>query len=622
MPELSTSHGANAISQCWNSIYQLLSKTRAQYDDLKAQNPNITIIVEETSSRLKERFIELIELVLIENRQLNGGMDREARRGKSAVEWQYGPTTEYFLKNDLLGTVVSFTAGNEMPRDLVDEVAYLIASLAHDLPASFLVNEAILRPTALFFETLIAKPSKYSVVLCEKMVSRIEECPPLWALFAAENDNSLAQLIALLFPIPEAFDHMAVLFRRLCNVDGVDVEPVLLEDVIESCMARWIQDVEVVVKSAWTDESIAAFIGSAETLDGIVEALSDEGKCSLAQAVKDQLVRPHLKPALRQLKFHDNSVVQSINLLSQLCKRVDSVELCLPIAQCFKNYFFTELVDDTDCINLPRMLFTDGETGVSFAVVSLIHAMLDNGSRKLLTVFQRPQPVPISPPCLTIAQHQAMCSDLMALIDRLPEPIRDKNMDNMSLLYRSHLIMAERDIPEREEELNVVDEETSVLSSLLIKILDSFTLEYWGRDPEHNLRLCRLLLALVSRCDMGFVGERLLGSDEIFSLLVLGGRLMDATDKAPLQEHISRAETLRSVARFRATLFEQVHKGLLEKTDMFAQDGFLEASLAEMEAKTVGALSGNVLLFSCFYLRLLAIVQVQGTRQYKTIIYS
>lgn len=621
MPEVSNS-GVSSISQCWNNIYQLLSKTRARYDDLKAQNPNITIIVEETSPKVKERFLELIELILMENRQLNKKMDASNGRRYSAVEWQYGPITEYFLKNDLLGTVVSFTVGNEMPRDLVDEVAYMIASLAHDLPASFLINEAILRPTAAFLEILIEKPSKYSVVLCEKLVNRIEEYPPLWTLFSAENENSLARLIALLFPIPEAFAHLTLLFRRLCKIESIEVEPVLLGQAINSCMSKWVQDIEIIIKSSWTEDSLAEFIATGQLLDGIVEVLSDEGKCIMAQAVKEQLVKPHLRPALRLLKFHDNTVVKSLELLSRLCEQISSVELCLPIAQCYKNYFFTELMDDTDCINLPRMLFTDGETSVSLAVVSMLRALTENRSRKLLSVFQRSQPRPLASPVITIVEHQDMCQDLMALLDRLPEPIRDKNMENMSLLYKSHLIMAERNLPETEDELNEIDEETSVLISLLIKIFDSFTREFWGRNPAHNLILCKLLLTLVSRCDMGFVGQRLLGSDEIFSLRVLGRALRDASEKAPLQEHIYRPETLRSVARFRAVLFEQVHKGSLEKDDMFAEAGFLDICLAEMEAKTVGALSGNVLLFSCFYMRLLAIIQVQSTRPYRVITYS
>lgn len=138
MPEAAMDYqspvGTAAIGKCWNGIYQTLSRTRKRYEELKAQNPNITIIVDEVGVRLKERFLEMIELILLENRNLNPSNYNDGAKMNVSLEWRYGPCTEYFLKNDILGTIVMFAGGPDMPRDLLDELAYMIASLAHDLP--------------------------------------------------------------------------------------------------------------------------------------------------------------------------------------------------------------------------------------------------------------------------------------------------------------------------------------------------------------------------------------------------------------------------------------------------------------------------------------------------------
>jgi hypothetical protein len=207
----------------------------------------------------------------------------------------------------------------------------------------------------------------------------------------------------------------------------------------------------------------------------------------------------------------------------------------------------------------------------------------------------------------------------MGLIERLPDVIVDKNIDNMSLLYRSHLIFAEQSVPSHATDLNVVDEDASVFLSLLIKILDSFGQYYWGRQPLENLELCRFLLSLLGKCEMSFVSDKLLGTDDIFSLVQVGSRLIEKTETSPIKDHMAMAETTRSISRFRASLFSAVHDGSAEKQDMFDADGLLSKLLAGNEEKTVGALSGNVLLFSCFYLRILAVIQTQSTRPFKSI---
>lgn len=585
---------------------------------MKTQNPNITIIVEEVGPKLKERFLEMIELVLLENRALNQQSNLVAEREKSSpVDWQYGPHTEYFLKNDILGTIVSFASGNDMPRDLVDEVAYMIASFAHDLPAGFLCNEAVLRPVSQFLDILMARPSKYSVVLCEKIVQRIEDYPPLWNLFT--SDNSLASLMLFLAPLPEAFRHMINLHGRLFAITELEIEAGILPSLLDVIVERLGTGFDVIMKAFWTEESIATFMESLLAIDSFVLGLKDEGKFLVATKIKESFIPTYLRPALRQLKLYDGSVVISLGFLSSLFLRVESVELCLLIGQCFKNYFFTESVDDTDCLNLTRLMFTEGETALSLAIVELLRSLLENKSRRLLAIFQGFQATLESPRDFSLSEHQSICSTVMGLIERLPEAIIDKNIENMSLLYRSHLIFAERCVPPDETSLNAVDQEASIFSSLLIKTLDSFSQQYWGRQPLENLEICRFLLSLLTKSDISFVCDKLLGTDEIFSLVQVGQRLVGMTEASPIKEHMAMAETTRSIARFRANLFSAVHDGSVEKQDMFNADGLLSKLLAGNEAKTVGALSGNVLLFSSFYMRLLAIIQTQSTRPFKTI---
>ncbi len=624
MPEVVPIHNPStlAVSKCWNSIYMTLSKTQKRYEELKAQNPNITILVDEVGPKLKERFFELIELIILENRELNSLPEDNTqvdKRRLSAVDWKYGSNSEFFIRNDLLGTIVAYTEGNDMPRDLVDEISYLIASFAHALPPSFLIHEAIIRPISRFSLVLLTKPSKYSVVLCRKVIDRIEEYPPLWQLFTLNEENSFGRLLEFLCDIPEAFEHILVLFKRLIVLDA-SIERYLLDsmNVIPRIVDRIVQDYDLVLGSLWSQDQINLFMQTLKQVDEFVSYLSDEGKCRMAQEIREKFVIEHMNPSLRQLKLFDGTVVRSLHFLSQLFQQITSVELCLPIGHCFKLFFFSDNDAETDCLNLTRLLFTEGEAQLSLAVVRMLTSLLENQSKSLLAVFSSSTSQITLPFTQTYEQHSKLCTELMMLIEDLPEQIHDKNTENVNLLYKSHLIAAEKTVPEDFDKLNIVNvDETSMFISLLVKTFDAFVREYWGRPPAENLVLIRFILSLLSTCDMSFCYDSLLGSDEILSMTQAGLNLANQFKTAPLKEHFERPETTRSIARFRANLYSAVHNGIIMNDDMF--QGLLDELVDGIESKTVGAVSANVLLYHCFYMRILALIQVQSTRKFKTI---
>lgn len=602
------------VSRCWNNIYQSLAKTRKKYEEMKVQNPNISIIVGETSASLKERFLELIELVLAENRALN----KTGGKSVDALDWKYGGATEYFLRNDVLGTIVSYVRGNDMPRDLVDEVAYLIASLAHSLPPSFLINEAVHRPVGQFLEVLLVKPSRYSVVLCDKLVARVEEYAPLYSLLSADRET-FCRVLALLYDIPEACPYMTGLIVRLLKLELPGFEQYMMAEagLLALAMERFCKSFELIQMAGWSTEQITAFVQQLKIFDSLVQSLGDDSRLAVAVAMKAQLVQTKVGPALRGAKLADGSVAQPLELLSLVLDAAESVEICFPLLNCYKQAYFAE--GDADCINLGRLFFAEGEMALSLSVVRLLGSVVGNPSRSLLAVFQPAGAAPPETHVVECEAHQQMCQAVVSMLGALPEQVHDRSPENAARLYKAHLIVAEQTVPEEPRMLNHVDDGATIFCSLVIKAIDAFAMGFWGRAPQENLEVCRFFLALVSLSDTRFVYGKLLGADAAMSLIEIGKTLLGRTGAAPLKEHMEQPETRNSVAKFRASLYEGVRKDQAGAEDMFQPGGLLQSLLAGMEAKTVGALSGNVLLFSCFYQRLLATIQVQSTRPFKSV---
>lgn len=618
MPEVELA----AIGRCWNGIYLSLSNVRSRYEDLKAQNPNITIIVEELSPKLKEKFLDMIELILTEHRVLNG---KAMHTKYDFMEWQYGKCMEYFLKNDILGTIVTISLGNNIPLDLIDETVYLLASLIDELPAAFLVNENVLIPTGRLLNGLATKTSKYSVVLCDRICNRIIEYPPLFSLLKDEAADSFGCLLAALFDNQNAFRYIVELYIKLLRAEGLDFEDYILSTprLLESISRKLTDLYENVLVSHWNAESTQSFIAAMKSIDLLVSNFSDAGKGAVASVIKERFVKEHLAESLKSLKLFDGTVVKALSLLSDIYSEVHSIELTLPIGTAFQSHFFSTDMESCESSNLQRLLFSECENQLSMAILELLRSILMNNSRKLLIMFG----CPLAETSVLVIQNRERCQSISSfsdLLNLLPDQIGDKNPDNVSLLYKQHLVAAEAQIPCDSSELNFVDLDASpILSSLIVKIFDAFKSLFWLRTPKDNIELSRFILTLFSLSHMEFSQKLLLGKDPLFSLLVIIKDIVDQCSSDSLRPHIERSETLRSVGRFRAALFEHVHKNQQTvQSDMFEPGHLLEQLLADQEAMTVGAVSGNVLVLYNLILRIAATHQVQATRSYLNISYT
>jgi hypothetical protein len=616
---------ANA-NRCWNGIFRYLSNFQNRMADFKAKNSNITIIPEEMSPRLKKLFSDLVNILLTENQAYNTNRELNDSKSQDGLDWVCGPGTEFVFKNDVLGTIVSYGIADDMPSDLIDEIAYFFAVIANEIPSAFIVNENVHRPLSLFLDALCKKPSKYSLVLADKLVMRVKEYPPLWNVFVGDG-NSLGKLLAYLFTIEEAFDHCLTLSSLLLEIDCVGFEDFTLScTMLEITMVKLTNLFDLVISTSWSLQPIEALCKTLSLIDRFDLALSDNGKTQLAAAYKENFVNSSISPALRMVKLFDGTVIKSLHLLTLVLKRVKSLELSLPLVSAYRQYFFSDV--EQDCLNLPRLFFTEGETELSLAIVEFLEAVVNHESRILLRPFEETNsPVEaasskwIKP--VSLANHLAIEEFLIKGLGLLPEQCMDQNTENMNLLYKTHLFHGEISVPESAEKLNSMTFDSYFLSSLLVKMIDSCLLNFWGRTPTDNLPVLRFFLSFISKCRNDLLMDHFLAASHPFSIMALVESLLWKLTSQPVSDFVSKPETLRSISRFRAGLFDKLHEGkAIWAVDMFEGDGLLSNILAGMDPKTVGALSGNVILLQAFIMRLLAVIQVQSTRTYKVILFD
>lgn len=654
------------VHEAWNLIFMHLSTVRSHYKTIFGKTPTsqhkqLALSIEECDEDAANAFQSLFRLLAQESHALQ--KEGKAEEGEMDI-WTPGPCIEYFLRNDILGSLIDFVTddvgglvGGDVPRGLARLVTGLAAGLAKEMPPAFFFWESVNQPFQKLFRTL---PKIYrnagsrieGVVdaLIENLTTRILQYPPLWTILNLKN-SSACQLVDLfidrmenerirqcllalckLTPVQEGISagddsiYVAVLLRIMSAFTGLMMlgeennglyggggekngEPQQKQTLAE-CQ-QWFCFADVLVSHLEDSSAFAELFRDRFVRTLLVGAIRDSGMGARRKDANtaERPTSPESNESIsseKKLTFIVNPATASrwLGILDALLEPIQAPELIYPIVRTFVRETY---------ITQPEILqrFWTGNVGVKMALLRLLSRIITKALDLLQSSQPRHplQPWPLEEPAMEeeAKDHLDHCESLFGIFQKIP---MEPSGNGMSSIYRRHLLWAERSISISQQ---VVMNEKGMVQTVRDFLLNDMG-NWWDQMPAINARLASTLITLAAIPDPRWFRLGLLRRIQAISAALfedLARRTGPSGVSREVRNHL--ASMANCLPKVEAHFFP-----VPTRSDPLAVLEFWAADRGTVGAKAAAL---NILLLGHVILRISAMVQVHCSRPCMAILY-
>ncbi|PJF16647.1 hypothetical protein PSACC_03602 [Paramicrosporidium saccamoebae] len=502
-----------------------------------------------------------------------------------------GPSVEYFMNNDIGGTLMSL-AREDIPKGVFSLMIGFNTALLSTLPPAFFINDRTCAP----LRSLII--SLHSIVMCgkselferiilllEHVIAQVCQYPNLRLVIIPDQTtrDALYSMISMLIDFDVTMPGLQELTEKGFEsglISGPESEDIVVS-VVFSLVKIFSSGTNLQFKTHF--EFVQRCLGAAKN-DSAVPSL-------LITAYRDSFVDRIFTAALQGSSPNDGSLEVLLSILTDLIESKQSLELYIPLLSKSVRLLEQKRGEESERI---LVLY-----GYAFS------------SRTLFKCFPMRSPKQWTE---SITIHRKRLGSLLSLVSNLGLAAY-RSHKTISDFYRIHLLTIEKllgedliieeSVPDmlpqiREQNLCLNTEKITKVSTLFAK-MKSQIVDFWNRNPRVNLFLLRFAIGCFAFFDAGIFYAELSENDPNSFISSLVRLIADCPEVIPDEGMLE--------AMFAIHVQHDPFDPLKWDSSLFVKD-------------LVVYRTGNTYLLGHLVMRLASIVQVRATRESTCIVYD